>query len=55
MNFISNMYMYGVSKVLTADMFEENASRKKAHVVAPLRTFYVDLYRKINPDDHKDK
>ena len=44
---ISNIYMYGVSKVLSDDMFEEKGSRKQMHVIGALRTFYTDLYLKI--------
>ena len=55
MTFISNTFFYGVSKILDEKMFTTGTPRERMHVIGALRTFYVDLYRKIEQKDHKDK
>ena len=50
-NFFSSEYYYGGSRPLLKSFF--GRVRQRYYVIAPLRTFYVDLYRKINDSDHK--
>ena len=50
-NFFSSDYYYGGSKPLTSDFF--GSKRINIYIVGPIRTFYVDLYRKIYDKDHK--
>lgn len=36
-------------------MFNQDGHRQQIHVIGALRTFYTDLYLKIDSKDHRDK
>ena len=52
-NFFSSDYFYGGSKPLKENFFKEK--RVQTYIFGPIRTFYVDLYRRIDDKDHQYK
>ena len=52
-NFFSSKYQYGGSKPLEEQFFK--GERSSAYIFGALRTYYVDLYRKIKEKDHRDQ
>ena len=52
-NYISSLYSYGLSTKVT-DIFYNNP-REVDYYLGAMRSLYVDLYRKIKDEDHKDE
>ena len=53
-NFFISMYTYGSSKEVSSDFFT-STTRQFNHFIGPIRTFYVELFRRIKVNDHKDE
>ena len=51
-SYFSNLYTYGASKPPSSYPAEDK--RKQIHVIGAIRSFYRDLYEKIDIHDHKN-